>query len=147
MTLHWLTAVVVVLFGTHIGRMQSGDTWLGLISPFVATAGDFLMALLLGALIVLPLRLLWRRLSVGVERKLWKLRFAGKETRMHVLPRRLLTKWTDARFSFSGSLCDARMSILAAAGVVIRLGLPLAVLFAAMNSIWGLGERLLSENG
>src|SRR3954451_1282872 len=45
---YWLTAVVVVLFGTHVGRMQSGDTWLGLISPFVATAGDFLMALLLG---------------------------------------------------------------------------------------------------
>jgi len=98
---YWLTAVVVVLFGTHVGRMQSGDTWLGLISPFVATAGDFLMALLLGALVVLPLRLAWRRLSVRVERRLWKLRFAGKETRVHVLPRRLLTKWTDARYSFS----------------------------------------------
>jgi uncharacterized membrane protein HdeD (DUF308 family) len=134
---YWLTAVVVVLFGTHVGRMQSGDTWLGLISPFVATAGDFLMALLLGALVVLPLRLVWRRLSVRVERRLWKVRFAGKETRVHVLPRRLLTKWTDARFSFSASLGDARMSMLSAAGVVIRLGLPLAVLFAAMNTIWG----------
>src|SRR4051812_35021611 len=101
---YWLTAVVVVLLGTHIGRMQSGDTWLGLISPFVATIGDFLMALLLGGAVVLPLRLAWRRLSVRVERRLWKMRFAAKETRMHVLPRRLLTKWTDARFSFSDSL-------------------------------------------
>ena len=134
---YWLTAVVVVLFGTHVGRMRSGDTWLGLISPFVATTGDFLMALLLGALVVLPLRLVWRRLTVRVERRLWKLRFAGKETRMHVLPRRLLTKWTDARLTFSGALCDARTSMLSTAGVVIRLGLPLAVLFAAMNTIWG----------
>ena len=56
---------------------------------------------------------------------------------MHALPRRLLTKWTDARLTFSGALCEARTSMLSAAGVVIRLGLPLAVLFAAMNTIWG----------
>src|SRR3954469_14203783 len=79
---YWLAAVVVVLFGTHVGRMQSADTWLGLISPFVATAGDFLMALLLGALVVLPVRLAWRRLSVRVERRPWELRFPGKEPRM-----------------------------------------------------------------
>jgi uncharacterized membrane protein HdeD (DUF308 family)/predicted phosphodiesterase len=135
--LYWLAVAAVVLFATHVGRMRSGDTWLGLISPFVATAGDFVMAVLLGGLLVLPLRLAWRRLSLRLERKAWQLRFSGEDASMHPLPRGLLRKWTDARLSFAGSLRDARTSLPAAGGVVLRLGLPLAVLFAAMNTIWG----------
>ena len=30
---YWLLVAGIVLFATHLGRMQSSDTWLGLISP------------------------------------------------------------------------------------------------------------------
>jgi hypothetical protein len=135
--LYWLAVAAFVMFATHLGRMRSADTWLGLISPFVATGGDFIMAVLLGGLLVLPLRLAWRRLSVPLERRAWRFRFSGEDAKMHDLPRRLIHKWTDARLAFTGSLRDARASLPAAGAVVLRLGLPLAVLFAAMNPIWG----------
>jgi hypothetical protein len=53
------------------------------------------------------------------------------------LPQRLVREWTDARLSFAASLRDARSSLSSAVGLAIRLGLPLTVLFVAVNTIWG----------
>ena len=77
--LQWLMVVGAVLFVIHLARMESSDTWLGLISPVVATAGDVLMAVLFGALLVLPLRLGWRFLTRPFERAAWQLRFSGQD--------------------------------------------------------------------
>src|SRR5207342_2875991 len=77
--LQWLTVVGAVLFVIHLARMESSDTWLGLISPVVATAGDVLMAILFGALVVLPLRLGWRFLTRTFERTARRLRFSGQD--------------------------------------------------------------------
>jgi hypothetical protein len=133
----WLFVASAVLFVTHLARMQSSDTWLGLISPFVATVGDALMAVLIGALLLLPLRLGWRRLTRPLERKAWQLRFSGQDQHMNALPRRLVRQWTDARFAFAASVWSARVSLKSAANLVLRLGLPFAVLFVAVNPIWG----------
>ena len=144
---HWLLVLGVVLFAIHLGRMQSIDTWLGLVSPFVATAGDALMAIALGAFLVLPLRLCWRRLTRGpVGRKAWWLRLSGQDANMSALPRRLVQTWTDARFSFSASLRDARVSLPSAGALAIRLGLPLTVLFVAINPIWGFSWYFNTES-
>ena len=134
---YWLLVVGLVLFATHLGRMQSIDTWLGLISPFVATAGDVVMAVLVGGLLVLPLRLCWRRLTRPLERMVWRLRFLGEDERMDAMPRWLIRLWTDTRYSFAASLHDARTSLLAAGKLALRLGLPIAILFVAINPIWG----------
>ena len=133
----WLFVAGTVLFVTHLARMQSSDSWLGLISPFVATAGDALMAVLIGALLLLPLRLAWRRLTRPLERKAWQLRFSGQDQHMNALPRLLVRQWTDARFAFAASVWSARVSLKSAANLVLRLGLPFAVLFVAVNPIWG----------
>ena len=143
---HWLLVLGVVLFAIHLGRMQSTDTWLGLVSPFVATAGDALMAIALGAFLVLPLRLCWRRVTRPVERKAWWLRLSGQDANMDALPRRLIQTWTDARFSFSASLRDARGSLPSAGALAIRLGLPLTVLFVAINPIWGFSWYFNTES-
>jgi len=143
---YWLLVIAFVLLATHIGRMQSYDSWLGLISPFVATGGDIIMAILLGAFLVLPLRLLWRRLTRPLERKAWQLRLASKDERMDALPRWLVREWTDARFGFSASLRNARASLPTAAGLIVRLGLPLAILFVAINPIWGFSWYFNTES-
>lgn len=135
--LYWLLVAGLVLFVIHLSRMQSADTWLGLISPVVATAGDLLMAIAFGGLLILPLRLCWRRLTRPIERRAWSLRLSGHDLEMDSVPRRLLHAWTDSRFSFSASLRDARLSLHLAAGLLTRFGLPVAVLFAAVNPIWG----------
>jgi uncharacterized membrane protein HdeD (DUF308 family) len=144
--LYWLLVIAVVLLATHVARMQSSETWLGLISPFVATAGDVFMAIALGALLVLPARLFWRWLTRPVERKAWQLRFSGQETDMDAVPRRIVQGWTNARFSFSAALREARSSLPTAAELAIRLGLPLAILFVAVNPIWGFSWYFNTES-
>ena len=143
---YWLVLVAVVLLVTHVARMQSAETWLGLISPFVATAGDLLMAIGLGTLLVLPARLLWRRITRPIERKAWKLRLSGQDADMDPAPRRLIQAWTNARFSFSAWLREARSSLAPAASLAIRLGLPLAILFMAVNPIWGFSWYFNTES-
>ena len=49
----------------------------------------------------------------------------------------LVRQWTDARFAFAASVWSARVSLKSAANLVLRLGLPFAVLFVAVNPIWG----------
>ena len=143
---YWLLVAGIVLFATHLGRMQASDTWLGLISPFVATAGDVFMAVLVGALLVLPLRLCWRRLTRPLERKAWHLRLSKEDGRMDALPRRLIRLWTDTRFSFAASVRNARTSLQSAGELALRLGLPIAVLFVAVNPIWGFSWYFNTES-
>lgn len=71
--LHWFLISFLVLFVIHLSRMQSSQTWLGLVSPLVAVVGDMVMSVVLGGGIVLPLRLLWRRLSRPIERSAWRM--------------------------------------------------------------------------
>jgi Calcineurin-like phosphoesterase len=144
--IYWLLVAGLALLTVHVARMQSYDTWLGLVSPIVATAGDVFMAIMLGAFLVLPLRLSWRQVTRPLERKVWRLRIAGHDMQMNALPRRLLQEWTDARFSFSASLSRARVSLPLAAGLLIRLGLPLAILFVAVNPIWGFSWYFNTES-
>jgi len=144
--IYWLLVIAIVLLATHVARMQSADTWLGLISPFVATAGDVFMAVALGALLVLPARILWRWLTRPVERRAWRLRFSGEDAHMDAVPRWLVREWTKARFSFSASLRKARSSLPSAVGLAIRLGLPFAIFFVAVNPIWGFNWYFNTES-
>ena len=71
--LMWMLTLGGVFLAIHIGRMPISDTLLGIISPFVAAAGDLLMTLVFATLVVLPWRLLWRRLTRPAERLAWSL--------------------------------------------------------------------------
>src|SRR5215475_7007608 len=72
--LMWMTTLAVVFLAIHAGRMPISDSLLGISSPFVATAGDVLMTVVLATLLILPARLLWRRLTRPFERVAWSLR-------------------------------------------------------------------------
>src|SRR5262249_60477089 len=76
--LMWMLPFVVVFLAIHAGRMPISDSLLGISSPFVATAGDLLMTLILATLLILPARLLWRRLTRPVGRIAWSLRLGAK---------------------------------------------------------------------
>ena len=65
---------------------------------------------------------------------------------MDVLPRRLIRLWTNTRFSFDASVRDARMSLRSAGEMALRLGLPIAVLFVAVNPVWGFTWYLNTES-
>lgn len=135
--LGWLAVAVAVLFVIHAVRMNTSDSWLGLVSPVVATGGDFLMTAVLGALILLPVRLTWRWLTRPFERYIWRRRIDGNSGDLGPLLQTLAEKWSNARYSFALRLQAARSSLLSAGALVLRLGLPIAVIFVAVNPIWG----------
>lgn len=142
----WFTVIAAVFFAIHLGRMQSGDTWLGIISPIVASAGDVVMALAFGALLLVPLRLAWRHLTRRVERTAWRLRMTNEDAALHPTPRWMLRGWTDGRFAFSMWLRKARSSLTAALALALRLGLPVTALFVAINPIWGFSWYFNTES-
>ena len=119
--------------------MPTADTWLGIVSPFVATAGDFLMTLAVAAFLFLPVRLLWRRLTRPVERLAWSLRVAAAEETapMNCLVAWPIGQWLDWRFLFAVRLRAARTSLFAALLLILRIGLPVMAFFVAINPIWG----------
>ncbi len=131
--------LAAVFFAIHLGRMPTAETWLGIISPFVATAGDILMTLAVAAILLLPVRLLWRRLSRPGERLAWSLRVAAADgsAPMNAVVAWLNGYWLDARFNFATRLREARLSLPFALLVILRLGLPLTAFFVAINPIWG----------
>src|SRR6185436_5878112 len=144
----WMLTLGGVFLAIHIGRMPISDTLLGISSPFVATAGDLLMTLVFATLVVLPWRLLWRRLTRPAERLAWSLHLGTKAESAPVHPAAdwLITSWLATRFSFSMRLRDARVSLLATLLLLLRLALPVTAFFVAFNPIWGFSWYFNTES-
>jgi Calcineurin-like phosphoesterase len=137
--LMWMLTLAAVFLAIHLGRMPISDSLLGISSPFVATAGDVLMTLVLAALLVLPARLLWRRLTRPVERLAWSIRFGAQRgtAPMNRAADWVIGRWLESRLRFAMRLHEGRTSLAAALILVLRLGLPVTAFFVAFNPIWG----------
>lgn len=110
--LFWMSTLGIVFLAIHAGRMPLTDDLLGRISPFVATLGDALMTLVFAMMLMLPVRLAWRRVTRPIERLAWSLRFNTEEgaAGMNPLAEWLMRRWLEARFGFSLRLREARLS-------------------------------------
>jgi hypothetical protein len=137
--LMWMLTLVFVFLAIHAGRMPISDSLLGIISPAVATGGDLLMTVLFAMLLILPARLLWRRLTRPVERLAWSLHLGAKDraVAMNRVADRLAGRWLEGRFGFSMRLREARVSLAVTLALLLRLGLPVTAFFVAFNPIWG----------
>ena len=137
--LMWMMTLAVVFLAIHAGRMPISDSLLGISSPFIATAGDVLMTVIFATLLILPARLLWRRLTRPVERMTWALRLGAKagSVPMNRAADWLIGRWLESRFGFAMRLREGRTSLAAALILVLRLGLPVTAFFVAFNPIWG----------
>ncbi len=135
----WMSTLGIVFLAIHAGRMPLTDDLLGRISPVVATAGDVLMTMVFALLIMLPVRLVWRRVTRPVERLAWSLHFDAKEgtAKMNRVGDWLLRRWLEARFRFSLRLRECRASLPFALILLLWLGLPVTAFFVAFNPIWG----------
>src|SRR6185312_3549473 len=68
----WVAALLVVLFTIHVSRMGLDKSALAVLSPLVAVIGDVVVALGLAYFVIVPLRLLGRRLTRRLERGAWE---------------------------------------------------------------------------
>ena len=139
--------VFAVLFAIHVFRTDAKWSFIGLISPFSAVVGDAIVALILGVVLVLPLRLFWRKLSRPLERTAWRrfetLHATGTKP---TLVENLLNRWLAIRMKFALDLRENRYSLNRAFWRVLRLGLPATAIIVAINSIWGFSWYFNSEN-
>ena len=143
----WVTTIVLVFFAIHVGRMGAKWTWLGMISPVIAVVGDLVVSLLLTGLAILPLSLLWRKLTRPIERSAWLQRLypaGGAEERATF--KRVVDRWMDGRVRLSLRLRAARTSVRRALWEGLQLGLPVVAVFVAINPIWGFSWYFNTEN-
>jgi uncharacterized membrane protein HdeD (DUF308 family) len=142
----WCLTFVVVFFAIHIGRMHVAWNLVGMISPFVAAAGDVATALVISFGIVLPVRLAWRKLTRPLERRGWTRLLASiDEGRSLGLSGRLSRRWLVGRMRFSRRLSKARYSPLTALHWSLQVGLPLTAILIAVIPIWGFSWFFNSE--
>ena len=138
---------IVLFFIIHLLRTEADWTWLGFISPFAAVVGDVVVALILGLVVLLPLRMLWRKLSRPIERAAWnRYRFLHDHDEESTLLERGLQYWLGLRLRFALELRDMRYSLNYAFWRLLRFGLPLVAVLIAINSIWGFSWYFNSEN-
>jgi uncharacterized membrane protein HdeD (DUF308 family) len=144
----WILTLVGVFLAIHFGRMPISDTVLGIVSPFVATAGDIFMTLAFATAVVLPARILWRRLTRPVERLAWSLQLGRKSGTAPMNPAAawLTARWLASRFSFAMRLRRARSSLPSALMLLLHLGLPVTAFFVAFNPIWGFSWYFNTES-
>ena len=135
--LFWMSTIGVVFLAIHAGRMPLSDDLLGVVSPFVATAGDLLMTVVFAMALVLPVRLVWRRATRPIERLAWTLRLKGNAAPMNKAAEWLMNRWLEKRFGFSLRLSQSRISLPSGLMLLLRLGLPITAFFVAVNPIWG----------
>nr|HMQ55116.1 metallophosphoesterase [Anaerolineae bacterium] len=143
----WCLSLLVIFFAIHVLRTGVQWTFVGLIAPFVAVLGDALTALLLGIVLLLPLRLLWRAVSRPMERVAWH-RFdqLNEQVQEPTPGERVLKFWLESRMKLAMELRQMGYSLNFAFWRLLRLGLPLTAILIAINFIWGFSWYFNSEN-
>jgi 3',5'-cyclic AMP phosphodiesterase CpdA len=145
--LAWITMFCVTLLAIHIGRMESEWTIAGLVAPFVALIGDLFVALVAAFIILLPIRLVFRKATRRPA--LWLFRWTLRQSPQASSPgplRRAVRWLLERRLRFSVRMRHARYSLGAALIRGLATGLPVAAMLAATVPIWGMSWYFDSEN-
>jgi len=140
----WIWAFIATLFAIHLGRMGFDRSRLGISSPLVAVVGDVFLALVIAFAIVVPLRLVFRRLSRGLERRAWRWCLAAE--RNDHWSRRPLRAVLARRLRFSVRMRSARYSARTALSRGLQIGLPWAAIMAAIVPVFGMSWFFDTEN-
>ena len=145
--IYWSLTILGILFAVHFVRTDARWSFLELISPFTAVIGDAVVALFVGIMIVLPARMIWRRLTRPVERAAWwRIRDLDVKDEDPMLFERVLRLWIVNRMRFSHELLTMRYSLNYTFWRLLRFGLPATAVLVAVNTIWGFSWYFNSEN-
>jgi hypothetical protein len=141
----WVLGFIATLLAIHIGRMGFDKTFLGIMSPAFATFGDLFLALLMAFAVVVPTRVLWLRLTRGLERRGWRWYLKRPDTQRGY-GRRAVHWLLTGRLRGAVRLRQARYSMRTAVSRGLQIGLPLAAVVAATVPVWGMSWYFDTEN-
>jgi uncharacterized membrane protein HdeD (DUF308 family) len=143
----WSLTLLGIFFVIHVLRTDAQWSFIGFISPFAAVVGDAAVALLLAIILILPARILWRKLSRPFERFVWQRFYQLREKDSEpTFVESALKLWLAGRMRFALEMRQFRYSLNYAFWRVLRIGLPLTAVLIAVNSIWGFSWYFNSEN-
>lgn len=144
---YWSVIFAVVFFAIHVGRLDAEWTWLGMLSPAVATLGDIGAALVVAVVLVFPAKLLWGWLTRPVERAVW-LRMLHDTTpdAEQRWSERALRTWAELRLRRQVARDVENNTLHGAVRQMIRAGLPITAVIIAVHPIWGFSWYFNSEN-
>jgi uncharacterized membrane protein HdeD (DUF308 family)/3',5'-cyclic AMP phosphodiesterase CpdA len=142
----WIAGFVATLFAIHLARMGLDRTFLGVVSPAFAVAGDLLIALVAAYAVIIPLRLLWRKATRGLERAVWRWSVTGPAGHVGKWTRVAVRRWLSWRLRFSIQLRRASYSLPEAVSRGLQIGLPIAAIMAAVYPISGMSWYFDTEN-
>ena len=144
---YWSVIFVAVFFAIHVGRVDASWTWLGMITPAVATLGDVVFALVLALVVLLPLSRGWRALSRPAERAVWR-RMLDDPSPLAELrwSERALRAWAELRLRRHVARDLENNTLAGAVRQMIRAGLPITAVLVAVHPIWGFSWYFNSEN-
>ena len=144
---YWSLIFVVTFFAIHVGRLDAEWTWLGMLSPAVATVGDIVASLVLALVVLAPSEIVWRRLTRPMERIVWhRMLQDTTPASQQKWAERAARWWAEHRLRRSVARDLENNTLPGAVRQTIRAGLPLTAVLIAVNPIWGFSWYFNSEN-
>lgn len=143
----WIISFIFIMFFIHLGRMGMDRSALGILSPLVAVIGDIFMALIFAFGFIAPTRAIFRRFIGMFSRGLWNWVQKVPEEERRLFGMRTLAKaWLIRQMRISISIRKSGYSFRAAFRNGLKIGLPFAVLLAAVMPMLGMSWYFDTEN-
>jgi hypothetical protein len=143
----YIRVFIILLFLIHLGRMGLDKTFLGILSPLVATLGDMVFALMFAYLIIFPIRYLSLIFLRKRGQRLWKwIMKVDEKDRKKFSLRNLTSKWLTHRLRIEIRLKKVRYSLPIALQAGLKTGLPWSALLVAIIPVLGMSWFFDTEN-
>lgn len=143
----WITMFIFLLFMIHLGRMGLDRTYLGILSPLVATIGDLVIALIVTYAILAPIRFALLRLMRQRSQRLWGwISQVPERERKWYGMRGLAAWWLSQRIRAEVRFIKAGYSMPVAVRLGLKIGLPWAALLVAVMPVLGMSWYFDTEN-
>jgi hypothetical protein len=143
----YIRVFILLLFVIHLGRMGLDKSFLGLLSPIVATLGDMVIALIFAYVIFFPIRYLFLILLRKRGQRLWKwIMKLDEKDRKKISLRNFAAKWLTHRLRLEIRLKKVRYSLPIALRAGLKVGLPWSTLLVAIIPVLGMSWYFDTEN-
>jgi len=143
----WIITFILLLFVIHLGRMGFDRSFLGILSPLVATIGDLVIALIVTYAILAPLRWVLLQLLRQRAQRLWKwIEGVEEKDRRWYSLRSVAAWWLSMRIRAEVRFIKAGYSMPTAVRTGLKTGLPWAAMLVAVMPVLGMSWYFDTEN-
>jgi uncharacterized membrane protein HdeD (DUF308 family) len=145
--IYYCLTLLAIFFAIHVLRTETRWSLIGFVSPIAALVGDIAISLVIAIVFVLPLRLLWRKVTRWIERAGWRrLERLRESEREPTVFEQSISFWLTSRMRFALELRHAKYSLNFAFWRMLRVGLPVTAVLIAINLVWGFSWYFNTEN-